>query len=107
MASNTTWRPYSTHGKLSAAQEAALPDAAFAFPSVRALPLTDEGHVRLAIENFGEVEDVSDEDRELAFGNIQRAAQFYRVPMTETDWRQLGTRHVEPGYKRVDRSGRG
>jgi len=103
MAHNTTWRPYSTHGKLSAAQEAALPDAAFAFPTLRKLPLTDEGHVRAAIETFDEVEEASDDDRELAFANIQRAAQFYRVPMTETDWRQLGTRHVQPGYKRVDR----
>jgi hypothetical protein len=97
----TTWRPHSTHGKLSAAKEAALPDSAFAFSDVRRLPLTDEGHVRSAIEHFGEVEAASDEDRELAFANIQRAAGFYRVPMTETDWRQLGTRQVEPGYKHV------
>lgn len=102
----TTWRPYSTHGKLSAAKEAALPASAFAFPGVRALLLTDEGNVRSAIEGFHDVESVSDEDRELAFANIQRAAAFYRVPMTETDWRQLGTRHVEPGYKRVERTDR-
>lgn len=106
MAHETTWRPQSTHGKLSAAREAALPDSAFAFPARRALPLTDEGYVRSAIERFGHVEDVSDEDRELAFANIQRASAFYRVPITETDWRQLGTRQMEPGYKRAGRAGR-
>lgn len=106
MPSESTWRPYSTHGKVSASKEAALPTSAFAFPEHRALLLTDEGHVRNAIENFHDVEKVTDEDRELAFANIQRAAAFYRVPMTETDWRQLGTRHVEPGYKRVERTDR-
>ncbi len=100
MARETTWRPHSTHGKLSPAREAALPDSAFAFPSRRMLPLTDEGHVRSAIENFTEVEGASDEEHEIAFANIQRAAGFYRVPMTETDWRQLGTRQVKPGYER-------
>ncbi len=106
MARETTWRPHSTHGKLSGAREAALPDSAFAFPVQRALPLTDEGYVRNAIEGFKGVEGVSDEDRELAFANIQKAAGFYRVPMTETDWRQLGTRHVEPGYRRARSTGR-
>lgn len=99
MARETTWRPHSTHGKLSPAREAALPESAFAFPSLRMLPLTDEGHVRSAIENFTEVEGASDEDREHAFANIQRAAGFYRVPMTDTDWRQLGTRQMKPGYE--------
>lgn len=99
MAHETTWRPHSTHGKLSPAREAALPESAFAFPSRRMLPLTDEGYVRIAIEGFADVEGASDEDRELAFANIQRAAAFYRVPLTETDWRQLGTRQTPPGYE--------
>ena len=100
MARETTWRPHNTHGKLSPAREAALPETAFAFPSRRMLPLTGEGHVRSAIESFTGVEGVSDEEREIAFANIQRAAGFYRVPMTETDWRQLGTRQMKPGYER-------
>lgn len=103
MEQEPTWRPHPTHGKLAKAQEDALPETAFAFPGRRVFPLTDEGYVRTAIEEFEQVEDVSDDDCELAFANIQRAAAFYRVPMTETDWRQLGTRHVEPGYKRRDR----
>ena len=106
MAQGTFWRPHPTHGKLAKAQEAELPDTAFAFPAQRALPLTDEGYVRAAIEGFTQIEGASDEDRELAFANIQRAAQHYRVPMTETDWRQLGTRHVEPGYKSAQRDRR-
>ncbi len=106
MGHETTWRPYSTHGKLSAAQEKALPESAFAFPTHRSLPLTDEGYVRSAIEHFSEVEKVSDEERELAFANIQKAAAFYHLPVAETDWRQLGTRHAEPAYRRLDRAGR-
>jgi len=100
MTHETTWRPHGTHGKLSPAREAALPESAFAFPSHRMLPLTDEGYVRIAIDGFAEVEGASDEDRELAFANIQRAAAFYRVPMTETDWRQFGTRKMKPRYQR-------
>jgi len=106
MAHDTTWRPRSTHGKLTAVQEAALPDTAFAFPGQRALPLTDEGHVRNAIENFGDAQGVSDDDRDLAFANIRRAAAFYHVPMTETDWRQLGSRQVERSYARGNRAER-
>lgn len=106
MARETTWRPRATHGKLSAAQEAALPDSAFAFPAHRALALTGQSQVRSAIENFGQVAEVSDEDRELAFANIRKAAAFYHVPMTETDWRQLGTRRIKPGYARTNRAGR-
>ncbi|PKQ29249.1 MAG: hypothetical protein CVT60_06375 [Actinobacteria bacterium HGW-Actinobacteria-10] len=97
-----TWRPYPAHGKPSPKKEAGFPDSAFAFAAKRKLPLTDEGSVRSAIENFSEVEGVSDEDREIAFANIRRAAGFYHVPMTETDWRQLGTRPLEPGYKRPE-----
>jgi hypothetical protein len=106
MSLEPSWRPYPTHGKLAKAQEQELPETAFAFPSARALPLTDEGYVRSAIESFAAVDDVSDADRELAFVNIRRAAQFYRVPMTETDWRQLGSEHVKPGYKSIEERGR-
>ncbi|MDY0341288.1 MAG: hypothetical protein RBS17_08750 [Coriobacteriia bacterium] len=106
MANETTWRPHNTHGKLSAARQAGLPDTAFAFPGTRELPLTDEGYVRLAIEGFSEVIDVSNEDRDLAFANLQRAAGFYRVQMRETDWRQLGTLQADAPYKRSSQAGR-
>lgn len=103
MTQTATWRPHPTHGKPT---PAALPDTAFAFSARRALPLTDEGSVRIAIEEFAEVEDVTDDDRELAFANIRRAAAFYRVPMAETDWRQLGARPVERPYERASWDGK-
>ncbi len=103
MARTTTWRPHGTHGKLTEAKEAALPDAAFAFPNQRKAPLTDAGSVRSAIARFGEVEDVTDEDRELAFENIRKAAEYFHVKMTETDWRQLGTRPGDEPFRRTNR----
>lgn len=90
MAEQATWRPHDTHGKLTEAREQQLPESAFAFPTKRELPLTDVGGVREAISGFDQVEDVSDEDRDLAFENIRKAASHYRVAMSETDWRQLG-----------------
>jgi hypothetical protein len=104
MTNETTWRPHATHGKLTPAAEAALPDTAFAFPAQRALPLTDEGYVRSASESFGTVEGVTDEDRDHAFANLRRAAAFYRVPMTATDWRQLGTQPVKRAYQREEKT---
>ena len=100
---DTTWRPHDTHGKLTPAREQELPDSAFAFPTQRKLPLTGASYVQDAIASFGEVEDVSDEDRDMAFENIRKAAGHYRVEMTETDWRQLGTRKGKPDYRRSNR----
>ncbi len=34
---------------------------------------------------------MSDEDRELAFANIKKAAQHYGVDMTEKSWKELGS----------------
>ncbi len=99
----TTWRPNDTHGKLSEAREAELPDSAFAFPKQRKEPLTGASHVRNALARFDQVEDVTDEDRELAFANIRRAAAHYHVEMTETDWRQLGKPRSKPTYERGNR----
>jgi hypothetical protein len=41
-------------------------------------------------------------NRALAFANIKKAAEYYSVDMTETDWRQLGTR-PSTGRTAVDR----
>ncbi len=103
MAGNATWRPRDTHGKLSEAKERELPDSAFAFPAQRKGPLTGAAYVADAIARFGEFDDVSDEDRDLAFENIRKAAAHYHVTMTETDWRQLGTRTPRPGFRRGGR----
>jgi hypothetical protein len=67
-----------------------LPDTVFAFPNQRKEPLTDAQHVRNAIARFDQVLDVSDNDRALAFANIEKAARFYDVNLSETNWHQLG-----------------
>ncbi|MDP2182254.1 MAG: hypothetical protein Q8K99_06770 [Actinomycetota bacterium] len=103
MAGNATWRRRDTHGKLSEAKERELPDSAFAFPQQRKGPLTGAAHVRDAITNFAQFDDVSDEDRDLAFENIRKAAEHYHVDMPETDWRQLGTRPPKRSYSRGGR----
>jgi hypothetical protein len=86
--SKPTWEPFEEHGHLTTRSN--LPDAVFAFPKQRKEPLTDAQHVRNAVARFDQVLDVSDEDRALAFANIEKAARHYRVNLSETDWRQLG-----------------
>ena len=62
----------------------------FAFPKERKEPLTDASHVRNAIARFDQTIGVSD-DRELAFANIKKAAEYYGVDMTEKNWKELGS----------------
>ena len=88
--SNTTWKPHTKHGKLDAADEKQLPDSAYAFPKQRKEPLTDARHVQNALARFDQVKGVSDDDRDLAFANIQKAAKHYKVDMEESNWRDLG-----------------
>jgi len=88
-----TWKPHEAHGQLTA--KAGLPDTVFAFPRQRKEPLTDAQHVRNAVARFDQVIDVSDEDRALAFANIEKAARYYNVDLSETNWHQLGV-HPQP-----------
>jgi len=74
-----------------------LPDAVFAFPKQRKEPLTDAQHVRNAVARFDQVTDVSDEDRDLAFANIEKAAKYYNVNLAETSWHELG---AHPQHRR-------
>jgi hypothetical protein len=74
----------------------------FAFPKGRKEPLTDADHVRNAIVRFDQTIGGSDEDRALAFANIKKAAEYYGVEMSESDWRQLGTQ-PSTGRTRADR----
>ena len=83
-----TWEPYEEHGRLTTRSN--LPDSVFAFPNQRKEPLTDAQHVRNAVARFDQVIDVSEADRALAFANIQKAAQYYNVDLSETNWEQLG-----------------
>jgi hypothetical protein len=83
-----TWKPHEKRRELTAKGD--LPDAVFAFPKQRKEPMTDAKHVRNAVARFDQVEDVSDDDRALAFANIKKAAKHYDVELTETSWRDLG-----------------
>jgi hypothetical protein len=91
-----TWKPHEKHGQLTA--KADLPDTVFAFPKQRKEPLTDAKHVRNAVARFDQVTDVSDEDRSLAFANIEKAAKHYGVELSEASWRDLGP-HPQPHRK--------
>jgi hypothetical protein len=59
----------------------------FAFPHQRKEPLTDAEHVRNAIARFDQVIDVPEADRALAFANIEKAARYYNVDLSASDWR--------------------
>ena len=83
-----TWQPYEAHGQLTTRSN--LPDGVFAFPNQRKEPLTDAQHVRNAVARFDQVSDVPDEDRALAFANIEKAARYFNVNLSETNWYQLG-----------------
>jgi hypothetical protein len=69
-----------------------MKDSKYAFPGKRKEPLNDASHVRNAIARFDQVKDVSDKEREEAFHNIKVAAKKHGVEMTETSWKQLGSK---------------
>jgi EmrB/QacA subfamily drug resistance transporter len=96
----STWKPHTEHGQLSSKDREELPDTVYAFPKQRKEPLTDAKHVRTALARFDQVQGVSDEDRDLAFANIRKAAEHYDVEVAETDWRQLGKRPHTPNPAR-------
>jgi hypothetical protein len=82
-----TWEPHEKHGRLTTQSD--LPDTVYAFPKQRKEPLTDASHERNAVARFDQVIDVADADRALAFANIQKAARYYGVDLSETSWRDL------------------
>jgi len=83
-----TWSPHEKHGTLTTQSD--LPDTVYAFPKQRKEPLTDARHVRNAVARFDQVIGVSDTDRALAFANIQKAAKYYDVNLSEASWSELG-----------------
>src|SRR6202011_5454968 len=97
-----TWRPHEKHGRLT--KQSDLPDSVFAFPKQRKEPLTDARHVRNAVARFDQVTGVSDADRALAFANIEKAAKYYDVDLSETSWRDLGA-HPQPHRKEAAAKG--
>ncbi len=67
-----------------------MPDSVYAFPRQRKEPLTDADHVRNALARFDQVGGVCEEDRDLAFANIKKAAEHYKVDVEVSSWRELG-----------------
>jgi len=90
MATKTTWRPHTEHGELDTHERNDLPESVFAFPSQRKEPLTDASHVKNALARFDQVDGVSDDDRDVAFANIKKAAKHYGIDVDVDDWHQLG-----------------
>ena len=74
---------------MSTADKDKLADQEFAFPAERKEPLTDARHVRNAIARFGQVEGVSDAERDKAWKRILAAAKRFDVEVSEADWRDL------------------
>jgi hypothetical protein len=83
-----TWKAHEKHGELT--ERSDLPESVYAFPEKRKEPLTDASHVRNALARFDQVRGVSDEERDLAFANIKKAAKHYGVDITEHGWSELG-----------------
>ncbi|MDR3703383.1 MAG: hypothetical protein P4L56_27290 [Candidatus Sulfopaludibacter sp.] len=88
-----TWEPHEKHGRLTTVSDLAA--SVYAFPKQRKEPLTDAEHVRNAVARFDQVIDVSDENRDLAFANIQKAARHYGVNLSEGSWYDLGIHRRE------------
>ena len=97
-----TWKPHEKHGDLT--ERGDLPDSVYAFPKQRKEPMTDASHVRNAVARFDQVRGVSDDDRDLAFANVKKAAKHYGVELSERSWKELGR---EPSTRRsaADRKG--
>jgi len=100
--SEATWKPHEKRGRLT--KQSDLPDSVYAFPKQRKEPLTDAQHVRNAVARFDQVIDVSDADRALAFANIEKAANYYGVNLTETSWHGLG---IHPQKNRKEAAAKG
>jgi hypothetical protein len=94
----TTWQPTEHTGELSTKERDTLPDSAFAFPKQRKEPLTDARHVQNALARFDQVDEVTDEERDQAFANIQKAAQHFGVEIAEQSWRDLGKQPHAPNH---------
>lgn len=48
--------------------------------------------MRNALTRFGQVQGVSDRDRDLVWANFLAATEYRGVTVGETDWRELGKR---------------
>jgi len=85
---------------MSTAEKDDLKNSEFAFPKERKEPLTDAKHVRNAIARFGQVEGVSDAERDRAWQRILAAAKRYDIEVSESSWRDLAKGGKDRGAKR-------
>ncbi|TXH41309.1 MAG: hypothetical protein E6Q90_12160 [Actinobacteria bacterium] len=85
-----TWQADDVDGALTTAERDRLPASVFAFPEQRKEPLTSASHVRDAVARFNQVAGVDASDRDLAWANIQAAAEHYGVTLREDSWHELG-----------------
>lgn len=92
-----TWEPLEERTQQETRSN--LPESVFAFPKQRKEPMTDAQHVRNAVARFDQVLEVTDEDRALAFANIEKAAKHYGVNLSETNWRELGSHPNEHRFE--------
>lgn len=74
--------------KLSAQERNALPARQFAFPAQRKEPLENASHVRNAVARFDQVQGVSDDERDAAWGRIEAAARRHGVELHDSGWRE-------------------
>ncbi len=88
----TTHKSHSSDHSLSTDDRKHLHEETYAFPAQRKEPLNGASHVRNAIARFDQVKDVSDSEREEAFHHIKAAAKKFGVEMTETNWKELGSK---------------
>jgi hypothetical protein len=75
--------------KLSTPERNALPARQFAFPAQRKEPLENASHVRNAVARFSQVQGVTDDERDEAWGRIEAAARRHGVALGEGGWRDL------------------
>ena len=96
----------------------ALPARQFAFPAQRKEPLENASHVRNAVARFGQVQGVSDDERDAAWRRIEAAARLYGVVLHEAlepcggahqqdpeRWRSIEGREIKGHERPVDRQG--
>ena len=75
--------------ELSEKQRDNLDEEQFAFPKERKEPLNNASHVRNAVARFNQVRDVTDDERDAAWGRIKRAAKKHGVELNEDSWHDL------------------
>jgi hypothetical protein len=83
MAHTTTWEPWRGD------DDGNLPESAYAFPRRKIDPLTDAVNVRSALEHFHTINEVSDEEKEIAFDNIKKAAEHFHVEVYGETYEQM------------------